>query len=154
MEGDKGVRDKQRKKVYRAEWELGLQIGFFRSLRSTLKWAREVVQSDWWKINVGREVEFVLPKSNRRNAMCRFGKVCLPDSRWAWNKLVVLHELAHFIAGSLAKHNERFCGIMLELVEEFLGLRWAVELRKAYEKHGVRYEVFVYEWVLSEIEVC
>lgn len=148
------MRDKQKKRVYRAEWELALQIGFFRSLRSTLKWAKKVVQSGWWKTNVGREVEFVLPKSNRKNAICQFGKVCLPNRKWAWNKLVVLHELTHFIVGLSVKHNERFCGIMLELVEEFLGLRWAVKLRKAYDKHKVKYEVYEYEWVLSETEVC
>lgn len=133
-------RDYQKRRVYLAEWEV--QVQDFRSLAETLEWADRVISSEWWRRNVGREVRFVPPHGNRKKrATCWLGRVCLPNQSWAWSKLVVLHELAHIVAGSWARHGERFTGAMLMLVEEFMGRGRMLRLKRAYDRNGVKYGI-------------
>ncbi len=58
---------------------------------------------------------------------------------WALNLHTWLHEIAHAITPGLAKHSWMFCAVMLELVEEFMGPKWASLLRLSYDAHKVGY---------------
>ncbi len=57
--------------------------------------------------------------------------------RWAMRELVVLHELAHHLAGGTA-HGPAFAATMLELVEGLIGAEAGFLLRASLQDAGVQ----------------
>jgi putative metallohydrolase (TIGR04338 family) len=56
----------------------------------------------------------------------------------SWDAATVLHELAHLAAGDTQPpHDERFVGVMLELVRSFLGFDAYGALRTELDRRGV-----------------
>ena len=60
----------------------------------------------------------------------RFGK-------WSRKPEVVLHEVAHHIAGLNAAHGPHFAFVLRFLVHRFMGADVSEQLRQSYVKHGV-----------------
>ncbi|MGN7782278.1 TIGR04338 family metallohydrolase [Mycolicibacterium sp. 22603] len=67
------------------------------------------------------------------------GVIAVPDgqSRWALRELVVLHELAHHLAGDGEPHGPGFVGTMTELAGWVMGPEAQHVLRVIYAKEGV-----------------
>lgn len=67
------------------------------------------------------------------------GVIAVPDgqSRWALRELVVLHELAHHLAGDGEPHGPGFVGTMTELTGWVMGPEAQHVLRVIYAKEGV-----------------
>lgn len=58
---------------------------------------------------------------------------------WARQEIVVLHELAHLLAGNENAHHWQFTQALLRLVSAMMGREAHDALRDAYKKHKVRY---------------
>jgi putative metallohydrolase (TIGR04338 family) len=59
-----------------------------------------------------------------------------PEGSWAYNRLVILHEIAHHL--SIDHHGPRFAGAFLYLTREFEGDTIADALAASFTKHKVR----------------
>jgi len=143
-------RDSQRQRVYDAEhlcfhWHRNtrqlrnLSLEQLQMLTDGL-WESEVVKGLLRKARRRpdqRAPEVRLDKANARWARGCAAYIKLPP--WALNIHTVIHEVAHAIAPLGAKHNWMFAAVMLELVEEFMGLEWRTRLELNYENHGVRF---------------
>ena len=65
------------------------------------------------------------------------GRIKLP--KWARNRYVVSHELAHCLAPATSWHDWRFCAAYLEVVKYMCGQEDADRLKESFKKHGVRF---------------
>lgn len=67
------------------------------------------------------------------------GTIAVPDrhTTWALRELVVLHEIAHHLAGADAPHGREFVGTMTELAGLVMGPEVQHVLRVIYAKEGV-----------------
>ncbi|WNG82285.1 TIGR04338 family metallohydrolase [Mycobacterium sp. ITM-2016-00316] len=67
------------------------------------------------------------------------GTIAVPagDSTWALREMVVLHEIAHHLAGPGAPHGREFVGAMTELAGWVMGPEVQHVLRVIYSKEGV-----------------
>lgn len=67
------------------------------------------------------------------------GTIAVPEKHgtWALRELVVLHELAHHLAGGGAAHGREFVGTMTELAGWVMGPEAQHVLRVVYSKEGV-----------------
>ncbi|CAN7160068.1 TIGR04338 family metallohydrolase [Mycolicibacterium frederiksbergense] len=67
------------------------------------------------------------------------GTIAVPDrdSTWALREMVVLHEIAHHLAGPGAPHGREFVGTMTELAGWVMGPEVQHVLRVIYAKEGV-----------------
>ena len=67
------------------------------------------------------------------------GTIAVPDRRdsWALRELVVLHELAHHLAGDAAAHGRDYVATMVELAGCVMGPEAGYVLRVIYAKEGV-----------------
>jgi len=70
----------------------------------------------------------------RKHAGAYYSKIALP--KWARNKLVVAHEVAHTLCPKDEKHRERFVFIYLVLVKRFCK-EYYVELCNNFNKNKV-----------------
>lgn len=145
-------RDFQRQRVYDAE-----RIRFFdnfeantepkMTLRECRAFVARVLKSKHWQSRT--DIYRVDIKDGRgcRHAKARFhriysgyvlldvqGEIVLP--RWARNKQVILHELAHIIAEG-DQHGEYFAKVYVDLVSRFLGREVAAMLRADFKHFGV-----------------
>lgn len=59
---------------------------------------------------------------------------------FAWNRLIVLHEVAHVFTWhrQYAPHGPEFCGVYLVLVGHFVGCECRAELRANLRERRVR----------------
>lgn len=57
--------------------------------------------------------------------------IAIPDDRWARTEIVVLHELAHHLARGDG-HGERFRGMFILLVREYIGHEVALLLESGF----------------------
>jgi putative metallohydrolase (TIGR04338 family) len=58
---------------------------------------------------------------------------------WARQPVVILHELAHHIAGLSHSHDWKFAGVFLDLVRHFMGAEAGDTLKAEYKEARVRY---------------
>ena len=58
---------------------------------------------------------------------------------WARQPIVVLHEIAHHLAGLSHGHDWRFCQVMLDLVRHFMGREAHDALKASFKEHRVRF---------------
>lgn len=57
----------------------------------------------------------------------------------SWDRLTILHELAHLAARDPEHHGALFCGVELDLVRWFIGFQAYGALRTRFDELGVRY---------------
>lgn len=65
--------------------------------------------------------------------------IAVPErhTTWALRELVVLHEIAHHLAGDGAAHGREFVGTMVDLAGSVMGPEVGHVLRVVYAKEGV-----------------
>ena len=73
------------------------------------------------------------------NSGARGGQGAISLPKWARNRYVVAHEVAHCIAPDQSKHNWEFCAIYLELVKYFCGKADAERLQAEFKAHKVKF---------------
>ena len=72
-------------------------------------------------------------------AVYRSGLLSIELGTWARQPHVVLHEIAHHLAGNGAAHGPDFVSVCLWLTHRFMGNECGEALRSSYVKHGVQY---------------
>jgi|SRR5215212_4538479 len=146
----KKARDSQRSRVYKAEraaWE-NFDTPEFRTVAQCQEYVNDVTYTrfwderftDGWYLDPEVRIE-VSDGRGRRSAaaFCDEDRIALP--KWARNRLVILHELAHILVNgnrSLASHGPEFVSMYLSLVREFEGEDEAQKLHEAFETHRVK----------------
>lgn len=89
----------------------------------------------------GPTVKVVNAHANQSKAHHIAGTIALPDravESWAWREVVVLHELAHYIAPAGTQHGPDFCGVLIRLVTDIIGPEMGFLLRLTYLENGVK----------------
>lgn len=137
-------RDSQRQRLYDAERDTKAwrrKSDYFDSLADVARYATDVMLDPWTVEIYGRET---LPEilTGRDNQFARGGSRKLVFPKWAWFKLVILHEIAHSLTlykfdHSIAYHGPEFCWAFMELVERFMPTD-APALTEAYAKHRIK----------------
>lgn len=138
------MRDSQKSKLYRAERSLSQ---FTEHEEMTLveieAYLNKLVRSAWFQRRWPNIQEARLFGDGRgRRSACGWkhgGTAYMTLPRWARNKPVVLHELAH----STSRHHGHgwaFAADYLTLITHELGEQAGKELRAAYKKNRVRYK--------------
>lgn len=155
------VKDSQRQKVYNAEasvftyspWTRGKT---FKSDEEVQAYMDRVTQSKWWKKRWNRYARYntlrpqrVLLTDNRRGfghphafeyqtiGVCRLYVRIPVKSR---NEHVVLHELAHHLAGVRFKHHWQFTAALLELIRNKMGKEIHDKLKGSFRFRRVKHK--------------
>lgn len=112
------------------------EIDQYVRLLISLKWFQER-----WPIDFYPEI-----KDGRGSQMAKGNKWMLSFPNRLRCKMIVLHELAHFIverhygARTKAWHSREFCAVYLELVQHEMGKEVATILRDAFKATGAKYK--------------
>ena len=133
-------RDSQKSKLYKAEQDTNRHRPEFEfeSFEAAAAWAKQVGRSKWLRrIFPNRPNLFIRPKHHGMATGLDSGRIRLP--RWAWNKVIILHEVAHVMVGEKHRHGREFARAMLMIVRHFLGVPYFKEMRLAYRSHGVKF---------------
>ena len=142
----KSGRDFQRSKVYLSEKQAIPEIykQEFLDFVDVMEFAEKVKCSDHWKKHKGWQRVKVLAavKHQRRGLYWSQRKtVTLPE--WAWNRQVILHELAHALTHKThpeaPAHGKFFCNHYLELIFELMPEENGNNLMDAFNTNGVNY---------------
>lgn len=136
------ARDFQKSKVYRAEDSIISYDGDM-TFPEVHDFLRSIISSRWWRNRYPGITEFVVinrgAKVTAYGSLYR-GKAQVELPRWAWQHLVILHELTHALTRSKAPwHGREFCSIYLQLIKHFIS--WLVwrEMKEAFKQEGVKY---------------
>lgn len=133
------VRDAQKSKLYAAEREVRHAIGDVAIKDRIAAWAFiEKVERDRWFIRHYGRRKFTI-SDGRGTRIARGGGDWLNLPRWARTPMVMLHEIAHCVAPSGARHNWQYAAVYLKLVRHFMSVEIAEKLRRSFKRHGVRY---------------
>ena len=144
--GYRSFRDSQRQKLYNAEscargkMQILKLNPSFPSIEEIQKFVNKLISSTWFIKRFGDNVvcKVIHAKPNQQNAYAKFLHISLPC--WAWNKIVVLHELIHIITkGYEGAHGRFFARALLELTEHILGHEARVILKKEYKRYNVKH---------------
>ena len=140
------MRDSQKSRLYAAERD-AFDWGQTIKNEDLQVWLeRNVLSRAWFRRRFGnRYIHVDLMRGGGRGG---FGQILL--GREARNEWVMLHELAHNLAGTRAGHGPEFAGIYLRLVHHVMGREVAACLRDSYKKHRVRYNMK--SWPAAEID--
>ncbi len=136
------MRDSQRAKVYRAEMILRPYRpegeGDFSSIEEVRAWVQKLCRSAWFRRRYGL---VWAPVKWKRSGAATGGYAGLKLPRWAWNKPVVLHELAHCIVrdGTNGWHGCEFADTYRTLVRYAMGGIYETALVWSFQNEGVRY---------------
>jgi len=152
------VRDSRRQKLYDAEGYI--RTGPMMTLVEIDTYVRALLDEKWtrrhWRI---RESNYPTITDGRGSSDARYDSHDnqLEFPRWSRTEMVVLHEVAHYLARKCqdscngphapgrrhcayeAHHGWHFAKIMLMLVRHKMGKDWHDRLRTAYKDHHVRY---------------
>ena len=106
------------------------------------KFINKFITSAWFKKRFKKIVCTVKKaRTNSKTARGGYGYIILPF--WAWNKVVVLHELTHVInkfnGCKGTSHGRFFACAFLELIGHVLGPKAKEILKKQYKKGKVKY---------------
>ena len=139
------MRDFQRSKVYAAErcMEQGhaAQKMTWREVNALVQrvLTDDAVQQ---RFNVGARglsrIEVVFSSGQGARASRRNGSIQVRFGVWSRQPHVVLHEVAHHLAGLYNVHGEHFAFTCLWVTQRFMGIAAANELRHSYASHGVK----------------
>lgn len=160
------TRDHQRKKVYRAEWAVERTISSFRAKdHGEAQDYVDMLMADAW-------MEETFPGANTRRVNVRERKghqgrghanakeIALTGGR-ALEEYVILHELAHTIHDRMQSHVTKkdldhsghgavYVGILLALVDRFLGEAQGDLLRQAFRGRKVKWTTWTTELLNEE----
>lgn len=156
--------DPQKERVYQAEWAMPVyRRPRFNSIEKVQEWANELVGSVWfgrnWPFMRHHPVTFY-DFDDEETATSYPVSNTIDMSKWAWTKLIILHEIAHLCnedseafqrsraykglgrrkKKGLASHGKKFCGIYLKLVNHVMGKDISKKLKINFDKLGVQYE--------------
>lgn len=141
-------RDRQRSRVYAWEREvcarlLGRSIGTpdYDTIPECEAYAKPIWRAERGRVGLARQhaPDIERPHWGQRRALAHHDhRITLP--RWARNRWVILHELAHRLTPTDEAHGPRFVGVLMGLVARWLDLD-AQELMELADRHGVLYYV-------------
>ena len=111
------------------------------SMKQCQEFADLVIQSPIFR--AWRIIDKVHLKNGVVNALGSYTKQLISLPKWARTELVILHELCHLAIWhiKLPGHGKEFAGLLLDLVREFMGKRYANELEASFIKHKVQYNI-------------
>ena len=140
------MRDSQKSKVYRSEW------GTIDANRGnlTLEECQELVDKVLASKYIQKKYPNAVSLQNKINVVSGrrgghagyrldFGGKFISLGLWARQKPVVLHEVAHHLAGVGRGHDWKYCSIMLDLVRHFMSKEDHDNLKSAYRSNKVRF---------------
>lgn len=139
-------RDNQRSKVY--AWERaavreitgrGIGVPEFQSLEQCREWAAPIWKKERGRVGLAkaRAPSIERPAWGQRRALAHDDhRITLP--RWARNRWVILHEVAHRLTPHDQAHGPRFVGVLIGLVCRWLELD-VKQLMQMAEERGVKY---------------
>ena len=138
------TRDMQKAKLYRAERRaFGIDQFLIGSmpLAECEAFIRKVCDSAWFQSHYGRMEPRI--KDGRGTSIARGSPDAINLPRWARNRAVILHEIAHgatrLVHGSsVAGHGWEFASTYLALVQHVLGKDMARRLAAEFKKEHVR----------------
>jgi len=151
-EGCRIWRDSQRQKMYNAEnclkrhcrdeGEHGRvdENAEFESIKEIEHYVNKLLKSAWFIRRWGKKENPIIVEIQGHTAWGNRmrNKMALP--KWAWNKVVVLHELSHVLhaydCGTV--HGRYFCRTLLELIDHELSPESRRFLKKRFIATGVR----------------
>ncbi|RKZ95672.1 MAG: hypothetical protein DRQ40_03050 [Gammaproteobacteria bacterium] len=115
----------------------------FDSVEDVQAYVNAVTKSKFWKEAGGRQFVHVAPVPDRQWARGWYNKIELP--RWAYSKVVILHELAHSLALQHdyhdATHGPAFVFLFRRLIEQELGADERARYDRVAEVNGVKWGV-------------
>lgn len=100
-------------------------------------WKRKYVQ----ELRSASHLRVGVTDGRRRRSACASYRLGIPTvtlPKWARHEYVMLHELAHLIAGLGNEHNPKFATVLLKLVRRELGKEQAERLLAAFSFQGVK----------------
>lgn len=146
-------RDSDRSKVYEAEWEVRTMLdrpgtltihGSVIAVPEERKFGRvEDVQRyvDAVREHIGYKPEIkVRKRKGNTKATYQYGlnTIAVPDADWSLREIVILHEIAHALAGPAGQsHGPRFRTNFVALMERVLGPEAGFLVRVAYGERGL-----------------
>jgi putative metallohydrolase (TIGR04338 family) len=142
------ARDTQRKKIYDSEDAVfpGHKKGPHEDLRTVTdveRFLHDVVRRKYVQRRYPNAVRYasvgIQVSDGRGTRWARGGGGYINAPLWARTKTVLLHELAHNLAGTSAEHNWQFAECYLFLVRVMLGKDAADKLEAEYKQRRVRY---------------
>lgn len=145
------VRDNQRTKLYRAEWEVK-QLFPIVSREELYEFIDFVMESEL------SNMRYTVAHTRKRGAWCRYKngylregdvveEVELNFASDCMTLFIAIHEICHAICPSpegYEPHGPQFAQKQLELTRDYLGEKYAETLEEGYKKYGVKYgdEIF------------
>ncbi len=131
--------------VYAAEQTVSPTVGRFATFAALEGFVDVVVADDRWADQLSRRWVAVTPHEVavvRRSRTATFSAaedqrpvIHIVDGQW--DRITVLHELAHLVARDPASHGPRFCGVELDLVRWWCGFDAWAALTAAFASSGV-----------------
>ena len=109
---------------------------------NVVSFSNKILTSDIWREHGGPRT-LVLDISTRRYTMCTANlstnTIHLAAS-WGLNKLIIVHELTHFlIPEPHAHHGALFCRLFLLFTDRFIAHNTMLRLRLAFRLSGVQF---------------
>lgn len=141
-------RDSQRARVYAAERK-AFGAAFYAkvddvSLEGLQRLVDRVTGSATWKKLFHRNPKVIVPGRVEvrpgyaaRAAFARCGTITLP--KWSRTLPIILHELAHVVAGGAVGHHWPFASHYIDLVGVFMGAEAKRTLKQQFKAHRVRF---------------
>ena len=142
------VRDSQKARVYAAERcmevthaELGYRHGKgWSNPLMTLTECQQLVDTVLADKLVQQEFRSARTRINVEAGRGGWGSIQrIQLGTWARQPHVVLHEVAHHLAGLHAAHGPEFVSVCLWLTQRFMGAEMGEQLRRSYAEHNVKY---------------
>ena len=139
MTSDQAASD-QAASVYDAEHLVSPTVGRFATFAALKSFVSQVVADDRWTDELARRWVALTPHEVvvvRRSRSATFSAaeeqrpvIHIVDGQW--DRITVLHELAHLVARDPWSHGPRFCGVELDLVRWWCGIDAWAELSAAF----------------------
>lgn len=139
------VRDSQRSKVYEAQDCLKLKGVQFTSIEEMQTYTDKLTNSAWWKRRYPGRRFIIEPQRSNCSAMARGDGYTISMPKWAWNEMILLHEIAHHAKDRMyghrgsAPHGREFAKTFLELVRHKMGDECWWLLKESFRKHKVKH---------------
>lgn len=143
-------RDSQRSKVYKAERESGIFKSSYRfdnreamSIEECQQYVDKIISSKYvqrtWNLRGNERVSVVVGRGGGMAYNSPFGAGHISLGVWARQEAIVIHEVAHLLAGDRARHNWQFCETYLKLIRHFMGKEAHDRLKASFKQHRVKY---------------
>lgn len=142
-------RDSQRSKVYIAERAAGLQLpsstkrDWAMSIEECQQYVNKMLNSAYFKRKYWKhstlEIRVLEGRNGGRATRQGFGQSVIFLGVWARQEFVIIHEVAHHVAGLSHGHDWRFCEVELDLVRHFMGKEAHDKLKASFKEHKVKF---------------